>query len=123
MSGLNVIDSKTIDELQELGKINGLEKLIISTGESTKKVSIDTIIGYAAQLLNGGSTSRSVIYTNPSTGGGQSLVFIPNGEEIPISQRTPGTFYLEENSQTSIRTQINVPTAVKVSGNLGLRRV
>lgn len=123
MSGLNVIDSKTIDELQELGKINGLEKLIISNGESTKKVSIDTIIGYAAQLLNGGSLSRSVIYTNPTTGGGQSLVFIPNGEEIPISQRTPGTFYLEESSQTSIRTQINVPTAVKVSGNLGLRRV
>ena len=32
-------------------------------------------------------------------------------------------FYIEEVKQTSIRTAINLPTSVQVSGNLGLKRV
>ena len=39
------IDSKTIDQLQELGKITGLEKTVISDGTDTRKVTIDTIVG------------------------------------------------------------------------------
>ena len=48
---------------------------------------------------------------------------IPEGTEIPIEQRTPGCFYLEQTKQTSIRTKINVPTSVVVSSSLGLKRV
>ena len=119
MATLSSYDAKTIDELQELGKLFGFEKTIVSNGKESKKVSIDTIIGYAASRLTG--ISPSVINSNLS--GSQCLVFVPEGKEISISERTPGCFYLEETKQTSIRTQISIPASVKVSSNLGLRRV
>ena len=117
-----IFESKTIDELQELGKLSGMEMTIISNGEQTRKVSIDTIIGYAASIL-ANQTQPVLMSLSPSRTGSGCIVAVPEGEEIPISQRTPGTFYLEETRQTSIRTQISVPTSVKVSGSLGLRRL
>jgi hypothetical protein len=50
-------------------------------------------------------------------------MFIPEGEEIDLTERTPGCFYLEETRQTSIRSKITAPTSVKVSSTLALRRV
>ena len=115
-----VTDAKTIDELQELGKLFGTEKLIISTGKESKKVSVDTLVGYTAGRMSSVPKTTS----GGSIGyGAQSLVFVPEGEEVPLHERTPGTFYLEETKQTSIRTKVNVPTSMKVSKNLGLRRV
>lgn len=122
MATLSSFDAKTIDELQELGKLTGLEKTIVSNGIETRKVSMDTIIGYAASIL-AKSSNNSSIPSSPIINGGQSIVFIPEGQEISISERTPGCFYLEERRQTSIRTKINVPTSVTVSKNLGLRRI
>lgn len=116
------LDAKTIDQLQELGKLNGLEKTIVSDGTTTRKVTIDTIIGYAASVLAGTPSSVS----NPSVGSslkGQCVFFVPQGSEVPVVERAPGSFYLEETRQTSIRTQISLPTSVSVSKNLGLRRV
>lgn len=116
-------ESKLIDELQELGKLVGTEMTVVSyNGNETRKVSIDTIIGYAASILT--NTQPMIMSLRPSTNSaGQCIIAIPEGEEIDISERTPGCFYLEETKQTSIRTQINVPTSVKVSSSLGLRRV
>lgn len=113
-------DTKTIDELQELGKLTGDEKILVSykEGEENRKVTIDTIVGYAASLLQNIPTTLSL-----RTGIDQCIIFVPEGEDMPLSQRTPGCFYLEERNQTSIRTKINIPTSVKVSSNLGLRRV
>lgn len=119
MANLSSLNAKTIDELQELGKLSGSEKTIISNGTESRKVSIDSIIGYAANKLAG--ISPSVI--NSVVSGGQSLIFIPEGKEVPVSERIPGCFYLEETKQTSIRTQLSIPASVKVSSNLGLRRV
>ena len=119
MAVLSSLDSKTIDQLQELGKLSGTEKTIISNGIESKKVSIDTILGYIASRLSNIPASSYV----PGISGGQSIVFIPEGEEVPVSERTPGSFYLEEVKQTSIRTKINIPTSVNVSKTLGLRRV
>lgn len=114
-------DAKTIDELQELGKLSGLEMTVVSyDGEQTRKVSIDTIIGYAASIL--ANNTQSIMSLRPASFG-SSIIFIPEGEDISISERTPGCFYLEERRQTSIRTKINIPTSVKVSSSLGLRRV
>lgn len=114
-------EAKLIDELQELGKLSGTEMTVVSyNGEETRKVSIDTIIGYAASILQIAPASFSL---RPTASAGGSLVAIPEGEEIPVSQRTPGCFYLEEKKQASIRTQINIPTSVKVSSSLGLKRV
>ena len=118
MAVLSSLEAKTIDELQELGKLSGTEKTIVSNGNESRKVSIDTIIGYAASRLSNTPMSSSM----PGISG-QSIVFIPEGEEIPISERTPGCFYLEEVKQTSLRTKINIPTSVVVSKSLGLRRV
>lgn len=123
MAVASQFDAKTIDDLQELGKLTGLEKTIVSyDGEETRKVSIDTIVGYAAALINAAQPAVMSLRPNNSVYGG-SLVFIAEGEDIPLNERTPGTFYLEESHQTSIRTKINIPTSVKVSSSLGLRRV
>lgn len=127
MATSEVIESKLIDDLQELGKLNGTEMTIVTNGEQTRKVMIDTIIGYAASLLATEPVAATMSLRNnnqvtysANTG---CIVLVPEGEQVPISQRKPGCFYLEETRQTSIRTQINIPTSVKVSGSLGLRRV
>lgn len=119
-------DSKTIDELQELGKLSGTEKLVASleNGDDTKKVSIDTIVGYAADLIAAAMGNSSTTFAiKPVSSGAGSIVFIEAGKTIDIKDRTLGCFYLEEQNQTSIRTRINIPTSVKVSKSLGLRRV
>ena len=113
-------DSKTIDQLQELGKLNGQEKFVVSVNEEdTRKISLDTIVGYAAAILSGNAGTMPLMGSNY----GGSIIYIKEGESIDISQRSPGWFYLEERTQTSVRAQINLPTSVKVSSNLGLRRV
>ena len=121
---LNIVDAKTIDELQELGKLSGTEKTIISDGYTTKKLSIDTILGYIASRLHG-TPVAAVISDNTSITSSASgdITFIPEGEEIPVYKRVPGCFYLEEQRQSSIRTEINLPASITVSGNLGLKRV
>lgn len=118
------IDSKTIDQLQELGKITGLEKTVISDGTDTRKVTIDTIVGYAAGVLaNTPSNTSSSIPNTGTSLRSQCIFFVPEGKEIPVVERAPGSFYLEETRQTSIRTKVNLPTSVTVSKSLGLRRV
>jgi hypothetical protein len=115
-------NAKTIDELQELGKLTGSEMAIVSyNGTETKKVSIDTIIGFAASMINNISPATAMALTGSR--GGDCITVIPEGEEIPISQRTPGCFYLEQTKQTSIRTKVNVPTSVVVGKSLALKRV
>lgn len=117
------INAKTIDDLQELGKLTGKEKTIISNGNDTRKVTIDTIVGYAAGVLARTPDSSSAA---PSPGGnlnGQCIFFVPEGKEVPVSERTPGSFYIEEQNQVSIRSKVSIPTSVSVSHNLGLRRV
>ena len=115
-----VTDSKTIDELQETGKLTGSERTIISNGTESRKVSIDTIVGYAVNAI---SKALSVPISGANITGGNNIVFVPEGEDVPILERSPGTFYLEEVKQTSIRTTISLPTSVQVSRNLGLKRV
>lgn len=122
MAVSTLLDAKTIDELKELGKLTGSEMTIVSYDEEqTRKVSIDTIIGYAASIL--ANTSPAFMSLNPNVSVGSSIKIIPDGEKIDVSERSPETFYLEETRQTSIRTKINIPTSIKVSSSLGLRRV
>ena len=121
MTDLTTLGTKTIDELQELAKLSGLEKTIVAYNNETRKISIDTIAGYIASILVNASPS-SVSYS-PSNRFSQSIIFIPEGESLESSERSPGCFYLEETKQTSIRTQMNIPTSVKVSSSLGLKRV
>ena len=118
----SVFDAKTIDELQELGKLTGTEKTVISTGEETRKISVNTLIGYAVNIIASANPALASI-SIPSTGYNSGIIFIPEGEEIDVTERTPGCFYLEEARQTSIRCKITVPASVKVSSALGLRRV
>lgn len=124
MAIISSFDSKTIDELQELSKLSGNEKTIISDGIETKKVSLDSIVGYAASKISGSSNinTRSIPNTS-NVNNGTGIVFIPEGEEIPVSERKPGYFYLEETRQTSIRKNVNIPVSVSVNANLGLKRV
>lgn len=51
-----------------------------------------------------------------------NIIFIPKGQQISPKRRTEGNFYLEERNQTSIRVEKNIPTSIRVSGNLGLKR-
>lgn len=121
------IQAKSIDDLQEVGKLTGTEKTIISIENDTKKVSIDTIVGYAANLVAQSMSGAQVapVMMAPSFGSssGNCIIVIQEGEEIPVNLRIPGTIYFERTHQSSIRTKINVPTSVVVSGNLALKRV
>ena len=120
------IEAKSIDDLQEVGKLSGGEKTLISVDADTKKVSIDTIVGYAANLIAqslSGNTAPVMMASNLGSSGGNCIITVPEGEEIPINLRTPGTYYIEKTKQTSIRTKMNVPTSVVVSSTLGLKRV
>lgn len=120
-------ESKTIDDLQEIGKLSGDEKTIISVNDDTKKVSIDTIVGYAAdkvsRALSGDYTSTVLAGNINSSSAGNCIITIPEDEEIPTNLRNPGIIYFERVKQTSIRTKINVPTSVVISSTLGLKRV
>ena len=120
------IEAKSIDDLQEVGKLTGIEKTLISIENDTKKVSIDTIVGYAANLIAqslSGNTMPVMMTSNLGSSGGNCIIAIPDGEEIPVNLRTPGTYYMERTKQSSIRTKMNVPTSVVVSSTLGLKRV
>lgn len=122
MAIIGAFTSKTIDQLQELGKLSGDEKFVVSVNEEdTRKISLDTIVGYAASILSGGSSAAYPVGYGLNFGG--TISYIKNGESLDISERSPGCFYLEEKNQTSIRTQISLPTSAKVSSSLGLRRV
>lgn len=117
----NLLNTKNIDDLQELGKLTGSEMTLVSYENDTRKVAIDTIIGYAASIL--ANTNPKMMSLNRPSSNSPCIVFVPSGEQISVNERTPGCFYLEESNQTSIRTQINIPTSVKVSASLGLRRL
>lgn len=97
----NPYDSKTIDELEEIKKLLGSEKLIVSDGITTNKVSVNTLAGYIAGIISKGKQT-----------------IVDNDSEL-----LPNDFYLEEESQISIKTEVTIPTSITVSSNLGLRRV
>lgn len=63
MTSSEVVDIygvKQIHELNQLNKLNGKEELLIDNGEVTLRVTVDTMLGYIRDQING------------STGGGSS---------------------------------------------------
>lgn len=119
LNGKSLLDVKDINDLEEIGKVQGKNYLLIVQNEKSKRVSLDTIAGYMAGVINVVPGSVGTLFSDE---GGNVLV-IPKGESIPVNRRVPGNFYIEEANQVSIRSQINLPISVGISRQLGLKRV
>lgn len=119
LSEKGLMDIKDVNDLEEIGKVHGKNYLFAIVNEKSKRVSIDTIAGYIASTINAIPGSASTLFNDE---GGNVLV-IPKGESIPVNRRIPGNFYIEECDQVSIRSQINLPISVKISKQMGLKRV
>lgn len=104
--------NKRITELQTLGKIGGKEMMLIDNGEDTFKVTVDALLGYIAKEINAGNF--------PEDTGGSSIIKIPIGEDIPVSARVDGNYYLRICDITEARINAGIPMNIKVSPNMGL---
>ncbi len=125
LNGKSVLDVKDINDLNIISKISGNDMLLVIKDGKAYRITVDTIVGYTAGNLNGVTPSEpsSSPSTQASVNQDRDIVFIENGKEIPVNKRAPGSFYLEERSQHSVRAQINLPISVTVSKQLGLKRV
>lgn len=115
MANVSVINSKQISELKELAKLSGKEVMLIDNGNNnTKKVTVDTLLGYIRdQILSGGSTTST----------GTSIEIIPEGEELDPESRKEGQFYLNVLSEKDIIESTLIPTSIVVSPSMGLKIV
>lgn len=124
LSTKSVLDIKDINDLSLIGKISGDSKLLIMVNDKAYRITADTLVGYAAGVLgNNADVNVSPVATLSMPSQEHDIVFIESGQEIPVNKRTPGVFYLEERSQRSIRSQINLPVSVKISKQMGLKRL
>lgn len=105
--------NKRIQELPSLGKIGGKEMMLIDNGEDTFKVTVDSLLGYIAKEINTGTISGDIF-------GGSSIIEIQPGEDIPISSRVDGNYYLRICDTIEAQINAGIPTTIRVSPNMGL---
>lgn len=120
MTSSDVVDIygvKQIHELNQLNKLNGKEELLIDNGEVTLRVTVDTMLGYIRDQING------------STGGGSSspgttIHFINEGEpNIPKESRKKGHYYIRVVKGRSAHLSTGLPRLIRISPNMGLRMI
>lgn len=107
-----IFDSKRINELSLLAKLNGKEYMLIDNTDTTMKTTVDTLLGYIRDQINasqGQDTSSA----------GSCIEIIPIGESIPAESRPKNHFYLNV-SQVSDVQQTLLTKTLKVSPNMGL---
>lgn len=114
---LNTLDTKQIKELNSLAKLNGKEELIIDNGDSTLKITVDTLLGYIRDQINNGTSSSSSSLAS-------TIHFISKDQQnIPASARPENHYYIRvvESSEANIST--GLPKLIKVSPNMQLRMI
>lgn len=94
---VETFETKRIEELVSLAKLNGKEELLIDNGDTTLKVTVDTLLGYIRDQINsasGGGTG-GVTPSNPEP----ILHFISSGsDDIPSESRPEGHYYIRSIS-------------------------
>lgn len=111
-------DTKQIHELVELTKLNGREEVIIDNGEVTMRVSVDTLLGYIRDQINGNSSG-----SGSSSGDNTGIHFLDVGENLPAQSRIKDHFYIRAVSVTDAQIASGLPRTIKVSPNMQLKMV
>lgn len=111
-------DTKQIHELTELTKLSGREEVLVDNGEVTMRVSVDTLLGYIRNQINGNSSAG----TSTSTGG-SGIHFLDVGEDLPAESRITDNFYIRAVSVTDAQIASGLPRTIKVSPNMQLQIV
>lgn len=106
--------SKRITELDLLNKLKGTEEMLIDNGETTLKVTVDSLLGYIAKEINAGTFPSQI--TDSTT-----VVIIPEGESLPAVSRIEGNIYYRISSTSDAKLVGGSTTRLKVSPNMGLR--
>lgn len=109
-------ETKQIHELTALAKLKGTEELVIDNGDSSLKVTVDTLLGYIRDQINGGSAGSS-------TGGNTGIHFLDVGEDLPAESRIKDHFYIRAVSVKEAQIASGLPRLIKVSPNMQLRMV
>lgn len=114
---ISTYDAKQIHELDPLNKLSGKEEVLIDDGELTYRVTVDTLLGYIRDQINASVGGSSINGSEATT-----IHFIPAGEEIPVTAREDGHYYInvQSNMSTGYRGGL---TTFKISPNMGLRMI
>lgn len=109
-----VVGTKRITELNTLAKLTGKEEVLIDNGDETYKITVDSLLGYIANQINAGTYPPSVTDTT-------DIIVIPEGEDIPVSERVKGNFYLKVTGTTEASVVGGLTSRIRVSPNMGLK--
>lgn len=109
------LSTKQIHELDPLNKLNGKEEVLIDNGALTYRVTVDTLLGYIRDQINGGTGGRTL---NEGT-----LHFIPEGETVDINAREVDHFYINAQKSAAYGYRTGALQVLKVSPNMGLRMI
>ena len=113
---VTIAGTKRISELNSISKLTGQEEVLIDNGDETYRVTVDTLLGYIANQINAG------IFP-PSMSESTSIVIIPEGEDIPTSERVEGNYYLKVTSISQATVVGAIASRIRVSPNMGLKIV
>lgn len=109
-----VTGTKRIIELQTLAKLTGKEEVLIDNGDETYKITVDSLLGYIANQINAGTYPPSVTDTT-------NIIVIPEGADMPVSERVEGNFYIKITDTVDASIVGGLTSRIRVSPNMGLK--
>ena len=112
-------ETKQIHELDPLYKLQGKEQVLIDNGDHTLRVTVDTLLGYISDQINGDGGGG----TQP-TEPGSTIHLIEEGDpNIPIESRLEGHYYIRVVKAMDAQLYSGLPRIIKVSPNMQLRLI
>ena len=112
-------ETKQIHELDPLYKLQGKEQVLIDNGDHTLRVTVDTLLGYIRDQINGDGGGG----TQP-TEPGSTIHLIEEGDpNIPIESRLEGHYYIRVVKAMDAQLYSGLPRIIKVSPNMQLRLI
>lgn len=112
-------ETKQIHELDPLYKLQGKEQVLIDNGDHTLRVTVDTLLGYIRDQINGDGGGG----TQP-TEPGSTIHLIEEGDpNIPIESRLEGHYYIRVVKAIDAQLYSGLPRIIKVSPNMQLRLI
>ena len=112
-------ETKQIHELDPLYKLQGKEQVLIDNGDHTLRVTVDTLLGYIRDQINGdggGGTQPTEL--------GSTIHLIEEGDpNIPIESRLEGHYYIRVVKAMDAQLYSGLPRIIKVSPNMQLRLI
>ena len=93
---MNLLSTKQIHELESLDRVSGKENILIDNGKVTYKITTDALLGYFINRFVG-NVDEDIDVT--ALNAASCIHIIKPGQDIPVSQRVKGHFYLRLSEQ------------------------